>query len=172
VDELYPLVARDVVRMGMERGWSFLRSSFREPPGVLGALDAMGVRDLADRPFRLLSEGQKQRVLFARLAASGADVALLDEPTSAMDLVAERAARALVDELRSRATMAVIVVSHFLGIARDYGDRAVLLDRDQHAVVCGTPNEVFSSRVFRTSYGEADLDELCAHGHVRHGEHG
>jgi manganese/iron transport system ATP-binding protein len=71
MDELYPLVARDVVRFGVERDWSFASSWLhREPSAVLGALEEMGAASLADVPYRKLSEGQKQRVLFARLAAA------------------------------------------------------------------------------------------------------
>jgi zinc transport system ATP-binding protein len=113
----------------------------------------MGVESLHDSPFRKLSEGQKQRVLFARLSASESELALLDEPTSAMDVVAEREAFELLDALRKRRGTAIVVVSHYLGLARDFADRVLMLDRDTPAVVCGTPEEVFSHAAFRERYG-------------------
>jgi len=138
LDELYPLLAREVVAMGAERAWQ--------------ALAEMGVADLRERPFRQLSEGQKQRVLFARIAASHAELTILDEPTSAMDVIAEREAFELLDELRKRQNLAIVVVSHYLGLARSFADRAVLLDRDAKAVIVGSCEDVFSNQVFRDRY--------------------
>lgn len=176
VDELYPLLAEDVVSLGVERDWSFLRLAFgSRPPAVEKTIDEMGVRPFARTPFRSLSEGQKQRVLFARLAASGADLALLDEPTSAMDVVAEREAFETLARLRSRSGMTIMVVSHYLGLAREFADRAVLLNRGAQEVVAGDPDEVFGHRVFRDDYGGPDSmhPTACAHGHgQRHLEDG
>jgi zinc transport system ATP-binding protein len=156
LDELYPLLARDVVRMGTLRNWSFIGPRLvGEALEVERALAEMKVADLADRPFRQLSEGQKQRVLFARVAASDAQLALLDEPTSAMDLVAEREAFDMLDALRKSRRMAIIVVSHYLGLIREFADRALLVDRDTPAVVAGAPEEVFRHGVFAARYGDS-----------------
>jgi len=154
IDELYPLLARDVVRLGLDRGWSFLRPWGGEPKEVRAALDEMGVLALADEPFRRLSEGQKQRVLFARLAVSGADVAVLDEPTSAMDQVAEHEAFTLLDELRKRRGLAIVIVSHYLGMVQRFADQALLLDRDTQTVIRGLPHEVFADERFQARFSE------------------
>jgi zinc transport system ATP-binding protein len=154
LDELYPLLAREVVAMGSERDWSFLGLKKRIAMEVVKrSLSEMGVLDLAERPFRQLSEGQKQRVLFARVAASSAELAILDEPTSAMDVIAEREAFGLLDDLRRRQNLGIVVVSHYLGLAREFADRAVLLDRDAPAVVVGTCEEIFENQVFQARYG-------------------
>jgi zinc transport system ATP-binding protein len=162
IDELYPLIARDVVGMALDRGWSFLRRLHaHRAQRIERALEEMDALEIGDRPFRLLSDGQKQRVLFARLAASDAELALLDEPTSAMDLVAEHEAFELLDGLRQRHGTAIVVVSHYLGLAREFADRILLVDRDLQAVVTGTPDEVFSHAAFRERYGR-----------VSNGDHG
>lgn len=154
IDEFYPLLAREVVEMGTERGFSFLGFTRKvEAARITRALEAMGVADLAERPFRQLSEGQKQRILFARVAASQADLAILDEPTSAMDMIAEREAFELLDDLRRQQGMTIVIVSHYVGLARSFAAHAVLVDRDAHSVVVGTSDEVFSNRVFRERYG-------------------
>lgn len=155
-DELYPVRVRDVVAMGLARG----RAAFwTEPPDtrshVERALALVGASDWAERPFRQLSEGQKQRVLFARVAAGEPDLAVLDEPTSAMDRVAEREAYELLKRLQRDGRVALIVVSHFLGLVRQYADRALLLDRDTPAVVAGTPREVLEHESFQSRYGPA-----------------
>lgn len=151
-DDLFPLLGRTIVRMGVERKWSFTLPLLTEPPIVMRALEQVGAKDLADKPFRALSEGQKQRVLLARLAASEPELALLDEPTAAMDAVAEREAFGFLDQLKREQHLAIIVVSHYLDIAREFADRAVLLDRDSDSIVIGTPDEVLGHRTFRKSY--------------------
>jgi zinc transport system ATP-binding protein len=162
IDELYPLIARDVVGMALDRGWSFLRRLHQDrAQRIERALAEMDAVDIADRPFRLLSDGQKQRVLFARLAASDAELALLDEPTSAMDLVAEHEAFELLNGLRKRHGTAIVIVSHYLGLAREFADKILLVDRDMQVVVIGTPAEVFAHAAFRERYGR-----------VSNGDHG
>ena len=165
VDELYPLSVRDAVALGTEREFSFLRLRPPRAP-VERALDLMGIRALAERPFRELSEGQRQRVLFARLAASEADLALLDEPTSALDLVAERETFELLRRLTRETGMAVVVVTHYVRLAGEFADYAMLLDRETPAVAVGTPAEVFAHSAFRARYSEAPRPntERGAHG--------
>ena len=148
-DELYPVTVREVVSMGGLRRGSWLGMRRFE---VEGALDAVGARSLEGRTFRSLSEGQKQRVLLARLIASEADVAFLDEPTAAMDAVAEAEAMALLDKLRAEHDMTVIVVSHHLDLARKRATRALFLDPDQEVVVAGAPEDVFSADAFLSRY--------------------
>ena len=155
-DDLYPLRVQDVVELGLARQgsfWFFERRGVRAV--VRDALALVGALELASRPFRELSEGQKQRVLFARVAAAAPDLAVLDEPTSAMDLVAEREAWELLARLRAKTGVALVVVSHYVGLAAAYADRVVLLDRDTPAVIVGAPAQVFSHAAFRARYGDS-----------------
>lgn len=159
-DPLFPALARDVVAMAVDRDWSFARPRLREPGAVLRALDSAGASDFAQRPFRALSEGQKQRVLLARLIASEPELALLDEPTSAMDAVAEREALGVLDRLRKQRGTTVVVVSHYLGLVRELADRVILLDGAAGEVVVGTPEQVLSHEAFARNYARAD-DDSC-----------
>ena len=160
LDDLYPLLAREVVSLGAERGWSFLGvpGAQRHQERVAKALAEVDASELAEQPFRSLSEGQKQRVLFARLVAGDAEVAILDEPTSAMDRVAEREAFELIRKLQQTHGLAVLVVSHYLSIVREFADHALLLDADAEAVVVGTPDHVFQHPAFRKRYGDFDAE--------------
>ena len=153
LDELYPVLVREVVAMGQLRSWSFLRRQpARARERVQAALAEMRVAELADEPFGRLSEGQKQRVLFARLAVSDAHVAFLDEPTSAMDQVAEREAFRALDTLREHHGLSIVIVSHYLGLAREFSDHALFVDRDRETVLAGSRDEVFDSQLFRDRY--------------------
>lgn len=159
-DPLFPALARDVVAMAVDRQWSFARPRWREPAGVLAALERCGAAHLAQRPFRALSEGQKQRVLLARLVVSEPQLALLDEPTSAMDGVAEREALNVLDGLRKERGTTIVIVSHYLGLVRELADRVILFDGAAGTVVVGAPDEVLSHEAFHRNYAHRD-DDAC-----------
>lgn len=147
--------AREVVRWGRLEGWSFLRplASRADRHAADEALATAGATALGRQAYRDLSQGQKQRVLFARLLAQGADVAVLDEPTAAMDLVTERETLERLAGLAER-DVAVIVVAHDLGVARRYADAALYLDRDDGVVATGGVGEVMAHPSFVRAYGE------------------
>lgn len=154
-DDHYPLEVRDVVAMGLERGSSFAKP---RPPDreqrVLRALALVHAAELQRRPFRQLSEGQKQRVLLARVAAAEPDLAVLDEPTSAMDVVAEREAFELIARLRDELDACIVVISHDLELGREFADRVLLLDRDSGEVLEGEPTEVLAPDALRRRYAQ------------------
>jgi zinc transport system ATP-binding protein len=160
LDPLYPLLACDVVAMGVERQRSFLRPRLRVPQTVRQAIERVGASAFAERPYRALSEGQKQRVLLARMYASDPELALLDEPTSAMDGVAEREALDVIDALRRERAATVVVVSHYLGLIREYADRVILFDSQCETVLVGPTDQVLGHAVFRRNF-PGDADDAC-----------
>jgi len=151
-DANFPATAADVVAMGTERGWGFLGPlrPARQRAAVREALAQTGTTALADRPFRSLSEGQKQRALLARVVASAPELALLDEPTAAMDVRNEEDTLALIDRLRRRYGLAVVIVSHFLGVAARFAERVLFLDNESGVVRVGPPREVLAHVDFAT----------------------
>lgn len=151
-DPLFPVLSREVVAMGCERGRSCLGFRWRERAEVLAALERAGARDLADQPFSALSEGQKQRVLLARLWAAEPELALLDEPTSAMDMVAERDAMSELERLRATTGCTIVVVTHELALAREFASHVLLFDSECENVLAGSPDEVLSHAVFHRNY--------------------
>lgn len=153
-DPLYPLRADEVVELGMLRGaWGgSAREARRRAHEALASVD---LADRAGQPFRELSEGQKQRVLLARLLASGARIALLDEPTAAMDPVAEAATLSLLARLRDEHGISVVVVTHRMEAVRSLADRALLLDPTLPAAVVGPPDEVLGHPAVAERLGPA-----------------
>ncbi len=131
LDRLAPVRAARVVSWGRLRGWQFLSplASRRDRTAIRAALTETDASELAQQPFQALSGGQQQRILFSRLLASDADIALLDEPTAAMDVPAQAAAYRRIAELATRRQMAVVVVTHNLAAAIAHADSVLLLDR-------------------------------------------
>jgi zinc transport system ATP-binding protein len=154
-DRNLPLRARDVVRWGLLGGWNFLGWSGQQRRRELcaAALADAGAGDLADRLFSSLSEGQKQRVLLARMLAGQPDLAFLDEPTAAMDAVAEEETMLQLAQLAHARSMGIVAITHEIGLATRVADEILFLDRDHKAVVRGTPTQVFAHPTFRRQFG-------------------
>lgn len=151
LDAILPVRARDVVAWGCQRGWSFLApfASAADRRICAEALATAQATAFADLPYAELSEGQKQRILFARLLATQAELLLLDEPTAALDPLAERAAWLELVRLAHEHRKAVVVITHALGAARELSDDLLWLDRDCAQVVSGTAAEVVAHPDFR-----------------------
>lgn len=155
IDPLMPSRARDLIAEGADCGWSFLRPlrSRGARARIARAIEATYTRPLLQRRYRDLSDGEKQRVLLARAVAGAPDLLVLDEPTSAMDLVAERQVAELLDELRQRFGMGIVLVSHHLGLVARMADRLAFLDADEHVAATGTVAEVLAHPAFARRYG-------------------
>src|SRR5690606_22190726 len=145
VDDLYPLRARDVVMMGCARGARGILAGRGWGAAADAALAEVQLEGVGPKPFRKLSERQTQRVLFARLLASEAQIAFLDEPTSAMDQRAQREGLGLLRRLCERRGLCLVVVSHYLGLAEELADRVLWVDRDGPRAESGSPAEVLGA---------------------------
>ena len=75
-------------------------------------LAAVGCLDLADRPWAVLSQGERQRVLIARALMAEPDVLILDEPCAGLDPVAREQFLGLTAELGAKTTPTLLFVTH------------------------------------------------------------
>ena len=162
-----PVTAREVVRMARyARRGPLRRLTAADAEAVDSAMERLEVTDLASRHLRELSGGQRQRVLVAQGLAQEADLLLLDEPVTGLDLVsADRILRVLADERAAGRT--VVVCTHDLDDAEE-ADHVVLLAGV--VVAAGPPGEVVTEANLRLAYGGRRLSGAGLR--ARHDEHG
>ena len=115
---------------------------------VIARLD---LRRLASRQLATLSGGERQRAVLARALAQQADVLLLDEPTTGLDIGHAQALLDLVDELRREKGTTVVTTLHDLTLAAQYADRLLLLDQGRVAAE-GTPGAVLTPATLAEHY--------------------
>jgi tungstate transport system ATP-binding protein len=92
------------------------------------ALAKFGLDALAERPARLLSGGEQQRLAIARAWALGPELLFLDEPASQLDPGATRQIEAIIAGLSAEG-MTILMTTHDLGQARRLAGRILFLHR-------------------------------------------
>ena len=106
-------------------------------------LERLDLHGFGDRAVQSLSGGERQRTVLARALAQHADVLLLDEPTTALDLGHQQDVLDLVDALRRERGLTVIATLHDLTLAARYGDQVAVLAGGVIAQR-GTPRDVLT----------------------------
>ena len=114
---------------------------------IVELLDLVGIKDpegrLASYPHQL-SGGQRQRVMIAMALANEPDLLIADEPTTALDVTIQAQILALLDRLRREMGMAVLLITHDLGIVRKVADRVCVMT-DGRIVEHGETERVFTA---------------------------
>jgi microcin C transport system ATP-binding protein len=97
---------------------------------TLELLSLVGIRDAESRlgayPHQL-SGGQRQRVMIAMALGNEPDLFIADEPTTALDVTVQAQILKLLAELKSRLGMAMLFITHDLGIVRKVADRVCVM---------------------------------------------
>jgi len=111
---------------------------------VVELLDDVGIPDAARRygeyPHQL-SGGMKQRVMIAMALAGDPDLLIADEPTTALDVTIQAQVLELIRQLQKKHGMAVLLITHDLGVVSDMADRIAVMYAGQ--LVEQAPRDVF-----------------------------
>jgi microcin C transport system ATP-binding protein len=101
---------------------------------ILELLHLVGLADAEQRlgayPHQL-SGGQRQRVMIAMALANEPDILIADEPTTALDVTIQAQILKLLKELQARFGMALLLITHDLGIVRKMADRVCVMTRGE-----------------------------------------
>jgi ABC-type Mn2+/Zn2+ transport system ATPase subunit len=166
----FPVSALDVALMGaLPRLPWWKRPGHADREIAHDALERVGVSNRADDTFGDLSGGQRQRVLIARGLVQNADLLLLDEPFSGLDVPAASGLEALIAQLAGEGR-GIVIATHDLRQARRWDS---VLCLNQRQIAFGRPDEVLDREVLEATYagaiveipGSDHLGVLPAHHH-------
>lgn len=150
VDKSLPITVADTVSIARYPHLGLLRrptASDRE--AVRRAMERLDVADLALRQVHELSGGQRQRVFVAQGLAQEAEVLLLDEPLTGLDMISREVILSVLDEERAAGRI-VVTTTHNLDDARRC-DQVLLLATSPIAL--GPPDEVLTDEHLQRAFG-------------------
>lgn len=151
IDWRFPVTVTDVVLMGRTRKIGlFRRAGQADHRAVQEALARVRMDALANRQIGELSGGQQQRVFLARALAQEAELLLLDEPLTGLDLPSQEILLQILEELRAQG-ITILVATHDLNQAAAYFSTVLLLNH--RVIALGKPAEVLTAALLREAYG-------------------
>jgi ABC-type Mn2+/Zn2+ transport system ATPase subunit len=136
IDPIFPVTAWELAAMGLypRLGW-FRRPSRVERATVDAALAEFGLAEHAGKMFSELSGGMKQKALIARAFAGGAEVFIMDEPTSELDEPSEREVLGHLARLVRERGSTVLIAHHGMDRIHRLGSTVCLVDRGRADIV-------------------------------------
>jgi ABC-type Mn2+/Zn2+ transport system ATPase subunit len=146
----FPVTVSEVVTMARTSGRLLPWSSRAEQARVSVLLDRLGLAGLGGRHIRELSGGQQQRVFIARALLTGAELLLLDEPTSGVDVRTRHEVLHLLAELNGEG-LAIVLSTHDLNGIAAHLPRLVCLNR--RVIADGAPLAVITPETLERTYG-------------------
>lgn len=114
---------------------------------IIEELKKFEVEHLIDKSIGDLSGGELQRVLLAIATTPTPNLLILDEPISGIDKNGTKIFFEMINKLKMKYDMSIILVSHDLNLVEKYADKVILLDKK--IIKEGTPQEVFSSQEYK-----------------------
>jgi energy-coupling factor transporter ATP-binding protein EcfA2 len=119
------LTVQDEVAFGLENR-CLPRETIRDR--IAWALEIVGAGPLQDRSLATLSGGEKQKIAIAAMMATKPSVLIFDEPTSNLDLSATAEVFKVIEHIREKAKITVIVIEHKLDYLRPFEPRVIEME--------------------------------------------
>ena len=142
-----PLSVADLFSCCLSRRPAFLGLSAAMRDKTLECLERVHGEDLLGKRVGTLSGGELQRVLLALALEPLPNILILDEPLSGVDVEGQAGLMDMLDEIRKRYDLSILMITHDFGMLSTYADEVALID---HTVLkSGAPSEVLDSEEFR-----------------------
>ena len=125
---------------------------------------SLGIRQLALRPLREMSGGQRQMIGLAQVLVREPYLFLLDEPTSALDLHWQLNVLQAIKEETEKNEAIAFIASHDLNLALRFCDQILMLTPGG-VLAMGKPQEVLTPENLKIAYGIEGRIESCSEGH-------
>ena len=145
-----PVTVADLFACCQSKRPAFLGLSRDMREKTMECLERVHGEDLIDKRVGTLSGGELQRVLLALALEPLPNILILDEPLSGVDVEGQNDIMDMLDEIRRRFDLSILMITHDFGMLPQYADKVVLID---HGIAKkGTPAEVLESEEFRAVF--------------------
>ncbi|MGN0325607.1 MAG: ABC transporter ATP-binding protein [Lachnospiraceae bacterium] len=115
------------------------------------AMELVHVTEIRNQDFTKISDGQRQRVMLARAICQEPEIIILDEPTSFLDVKYKLEFLSVLQELRIRKGLTVIMSMHELELAERISDK-ILCINGEYVDRFGKPEEIFQAGYIRSLF--------------------
>ena len=145
-----PVSVADLFACCQSKRPAFLGLSRDMREKCLECLERVHGENLIDKRVGTLSGGELQRVLLALALEPLPNMLILDEPLSGVDVEGQIELMDMLDEIRSRFDLSILMITHDFGMLKTYADQVVLVN---HGILTkGSPSEVLESEEFRSVF--------------------
>jgi len=131
------------------------------------AIELVSAKEVADKPFDKISDGQRQRIMLARAICQETGIMVLDEPTSFLDMRFKLDILGNIRKLARQNNVAILMSLHELDLAMKVSDTMACVDGEKIAKI-GSPEEVFRDGYIQRLYGikEKEFNPLTGEMHI------
>jgi iron complex transport system ATP-binding protein len=123
---------------------------------VLEVLAETGLTQFRKKTFNKLSDGEKQKVMIARVLAQQTPLIILDEPTAFLDLPAKFEIYRMLSALAHENNKAILMTTHDLELALKFADKIWLLEQGKE-FTCGAPEDLAINHVFSRYFNASNF---------------
>ena len=158
----FPVTVQDVVTLGRSGTNPLRRPGRGDKWLVQESLERVGLWDRRSTMMTELSGGQRQRAFIARALAQQANIVMLDEAFSGVDVGAQQEIVDVLRNLRDDGSI-VLLATHDLSNLAERFDQVLCIHR--HVCAWGPPSEAFTPEVLHELYGSHGMDFARGHWH-------
>ena len=151
------ITANELVSLGRHPYTGFFgRLKTEDKHIVAESLEAVGMTHKAANYVSELSDGERQKIMIAKVLAQQCPIILLDEPTAYLDVTSRIETMSLLHHLAVEQNKAILLSTHDLDIAIQMSD-CLWLQEKQRAMMCGTPEDLILSGAFGSFFDKKGI---------------
>lgn len=120
------------------------------------SLEAVGMTHKTNSYVAELSDGERQKIMIAKVLAQQCPIILLDEPTAFLDVTSRIETMALLHRLATEQGKAILLSTHDLDLAIQMGD-CLWLQAKGHPMACGTPEDLIMNGAFEDFFDRDNI---------------
>ncbi len=149
-DRFAPISVEDFLLVGRAKTPVCFKKNKKASADLDVALKAVGCEELKSRKLGELSGGELQRIMLANALYPLPELLILDEPVSGVDAKGSEKFYEAILHLKKNYHIAIAMVSHDLGIVKEYADNVILINKT--VLKSGIPQQVFESQEFKNVF--------------------